>query len=121
MHQSTERREPGSGESPSSWTFLTNHAHVLLALLRNSDLRQRDIAALVGITEGAVQRILNELEAGGYLEIQRVGRRNHYEVKTDVPLRHPLDAGHTVGEVLHRLRPEHPNGHERPDDKQSAA
>lgn len=121
MHRSAERHEPGAGERPGSWTFLTNHAHVLLALLRNADLRQRDIAALVGITEGAVQRILNELEAGGYLQIQRVGRRNHYEVKTDIPLRHPLDAGHTIGEVLDRLLPELPGHTEQADNNQSAA
>lgn len=88
-----------------SWTFLTNHAHVLVALHRDPDLRQRDIARLVGITEGAVQRILNELEAGGYLSIERVGRRNHYDVNMSAGLRHSLDAGHTVGELLDRLGP----------------
>ena len=90
-------------ELGASWTFLTNHAHVLLALFRDPDLRQRDIAALVGITEGAVQRILNELESCGYLRIERVGRRNHYEVNGTAELRHPLDAGHTIGEILQRL------------------
>lgn len=100
-------------EGPGSWTFLTNHAHVLLALHRDPDLRQRDIARLVGITEGAVQRILNELEHTGYLSIERVGRRNHYEVKTNARLRHPLDAGHTVGEVLNSLRPESSDSREQ--------
>ena len=100
-------------EGPGSCTFLTNHAHVLLALHRDPDLRQRDIAGLVGITEGAVQRILNELEHTGYLSIERVGRRNHYEVNTDAKLRHPLDAGHTVGEVLNSLRPEAPASREQ--------
>lgn len=90
-------------EQHNSWTFFTNHAHVLLALFRDPDLRQRDIAALVGITEGAVQRILNELESCGYLSIERVGRRNHYEVNGAAGLRHPLDAGHTIGEILGRL------------------
>jgi DNA-binding transcriptional regulator LsrR (DeoR family) len=98
-------RGPSSRDEPGSWTFLTNHAHVLLALHRDPDLRQRDIAALVGITEGAVQRILNELESGGYLSIERIGRRNHYDVNTAAGLRHPLDAGHTVGELLDRLGP----------------
>lgn len=105
MPPQNERSEQGPAEGAGSWTFLTNHAHVLLALHRDPDLRQRDIAGLVGITEGAVQRILNELEHTGYLSIQRIGRRNHYEVKTDNELRHPLDAGHTVGEVLESLRP----------------
>jgi DNA-binding transcriptional regulator LsrR (DeoR family) len=90
------------------WTFLTNHAHVLLALFRDPDLRQRDIAALVGITEGAVQRILNELESCGYLRIERVGRRNHYEVNGAAGLRHPLDAGHTIGEILQGLGQRNP-------------
>lgn len=103
---------PGPAEGPGSWTFLTNHAHVLLALHRDPDLRQRDIATLVGITEGAVQRILNELEAGGYLVIERVGRRNHYDVNGDAGMRHPLDAGHTVGELLERLGPYEPQ-HDR--------
>ena len=105
--------ESGSGEGPGSWTFLTNHAHVLLALHRDPDLRQRDIAILVGITEGAVQRILNELESSGYLVIERVGRRNHYEVNLDAGLRHPLDAGHTVGELLERLGPAQPRRQQR--------
>ncbi len=105
MGEHINHHGPDSPEGLGSWTFLTNHAHVLLALHRDPDLRQRDIASLVGITEGAVQRILNELEHTGYLSIERVGRRNHYEVKTDAQLRHPLDAGHTVGEVLNSLRP----------------
>ena len=87
----------------SSWTFLTDHSHVLLALYRNPDLRQRDIAHLVGITEGAVQRILADLEAGGYLDIHRIGRRNHYRVHPELGLRHPLERDHTIGEVLERL------------------
>ena len=93
------------GPESASWTFLTNHAHALLALYRDPDLRQRDIAQLVGITEGAVHRILHDLEAGGYLSVERVGRRNHYEVNTDAQLRHPLDAGHSIGELLEQLAP----------------
>ncbi len=83
--------------------FLTNHGHVLLTLYRNPDLRQRDIGALVGITEGAVQRILHDLEDGGYVEVRKVGRRNHYEVHPEHSLRHPLEADHTVGELLGQL------------------
>jgi predicted transcriptional regulator len=86
------------------WTFLTNHAHVLLAVSRDPELRQRDISALVGITQGAVQRILRDLEDGGYLRRQRVGRRNRYEVIADRPLRHPVEQPHTVAEVLTALR-----------------
>ena len=86
-----------------SWTFLTNYAHVLIAIHRDSELRQRDIAHAVGITVGAVQKIINELERGGYLSHERVGRRNRYRVNPDLPLRHPLEESHTVGELLASL------------------
>lgn len=83
-----------------SWTFLTNHAHVLIAISRNPELRQREIADLVGITEGAVQRILHELEDDGYLARERVGRRNRYALIGGRPLRHALEAGHTIEELI---------------------
>ncbi|CAA9464855.1 MAG: FIG01042703: hypothetical protein [uncultured Solirubrobacteraceae bacterium] len=86
------------------WTFLTNHAHVLLCITRDPEARLRDIAQLVGITERAAQRIVAELEAGGYLTRKRDGRRNHYDVHADVPLRHPIERDHTVGEILAVLR-----------------
>ena len=87
------------------WTFLTNHAHVLIAISRDSELRQRDIADLVGITPGAVQRILHDLEEGGYVRRERIGRRNRYEVVDQLPLRHPLESDHTVHELLRSLEP----------------
>ena len=86
-----------------SWTFLTNHAHVLIAISRDPDLRQRDIAHAVGITVGAVQKIVHELEEGGYLERERIGRRNRYHLSADRPLRHPLEHSHTVGELIGTL------------------
>lgn len=88
-----------------TWTFLTNHAHVLLVIHRDPDLRQRDIARLVGVTEGAVQRILGELEEGGHLRRERQGRRNRYAVVYDSPLRHSLDAGRTVRDLLAAVDP----------------
>jgi DNA-binding Lrp family transcriptional regulator len=63
----------------------------------------RDIAASVGITERAAQRIIAELVDEGYLEIERAGRRNRYVVHPGVPLRHPLEAHHSVGELLGTL------------------
>jgi DNA-binding MarR family transcriptional regulator len=84
----------------SAWTIFTNHGHVLVAVSRDPDLRQREIADLVGITEGAVQRILHELEQAGYIRAERVGRRNRYMIVADQPLRHPLERDHTVGEIL---------------------
>ncbi|MEM7273196.1 MAG: winged helix-turn-helix domain-containing protein [Actinomycetota bacterium] len=88
-----------------NWTFLTNHGHVLLALYRDGDLRQRDIARLVGITEGAVHRILHDLNDCGYIDVERVGRRNHYRVNPSGSLRHPIEAGHCIGDLLERLAP----------------
>ena len=86
-----------------SWTFLTNHAHVLIAIARDPELRQRDIAHAVGITVGAVQKIINELERGGYLRHERVGRRNTYEVINTLPLRYPLESHRTIGDLLTTL------------------
>lgn len=89
----------------TSWTFLTNHGHVLLCLADDPGLRLRDLSARVGITERAAQRIVAELVAGGYLERTRVGRRNAYTVHLDRPLRHPLENRHTVGELLAQIKP----------------
>ena len=82
-----------------SWTFLTNHAHVLLCIARDADIRIRDIADRVGITERAAQRIVSDLVDEGYVERKRVGRRNEYVVNAEVPLRHPLSRDHEIGEV----------------------
>ena len=86
-----------------SWTFLTNHAHVLIAISRDPEARQRDIAYAVGITVGAVQRILGELEQEGYIRSERIGRRNRYHVIEDGPLRHPLEDQHTVRDLIATL------------------
>lgn len=85
------------------WTFLTNHAHVLIAIGRNPDLRQRDIAYAVGITVGAVGRIIHELEEGGYIQSERVGRRNRYHLIANQPLRHPLEEQRSVSELVDLL------------------
>lgn len=89
----------------STWTFLTNHAHVMLCLVSDPELRLRDLAARVGITERAAQRIVAELVEGGYIERARVGRRNSYTVHLERPLRHPLEQAHTVGELLAHITP----------------
>lgn len=86
-----------------SWTFLTNHAHVLIALSRDPDLRQKDIAYSVGITVGAVNRIVHELEEAGYLQSEKVGRRKHYEVVSDQPMRHPLEDQHSIADLITSL------------------
>ncbi len=89
----------------AGWTFLTNHAHVLLCLARDPEARMRDVADAVGITERAAQRIVADLEEGGYLTRTRDGRRNRYEIHPDVPLRHPVERDHDIGEILEVLRP----------------
>jgi len=83
-----------------SWTFLTNHAHVLNCIAEDPDTRLRDIAERVGITERGAQSIVSDLETEGYLTRIRVGRRNRYEVHPDLPLRHPIERDHQVGELL---------------------
>ncbi len=95
-------------ESTRNWTFLTNHGHVLLTLYRDPNLLQRQIADQVGITEGRVHGILSDLHEGGYIHIERRGRRNHYVVDTSLSLRHPVEAGHSVGELLAQLADELP-------------
>ena len=82
------------------WTFLSNHGHVLVCLHRTPDARLRDVAEQVGITERAAQQIVADLEAAGYLERSRVGRRNRYAVHVTGRLRHPLEAGVRVGDLL---------------------
>ena len=72
----------------TSWTYLTNHSHVLICLAQDSEMRLRDVALKVGITERAVQRIVAELEEGGVLTRIRDGRRNHYEINREARLRH---------------------------------
>jgi DNA-binding MarR family transcriptional regulator len=88
------------------WTFLTNHLRVLACLDRDPQLRIRDLADLIGITERATVQILSQLEAAGYLTKTRVGRRNHYTVHGELPLRDPLHNGRQVGEVLRAIEPE---------------
>ena len=88
---------------PASWTFLTNHTHVLLCLYRQPDQRLRDVALAVGITERMVQRIVAELVEAGYLHIQKEGRCNRYTVTSHLQLRHPLEMQHTIGELLNVL------------------
>ena len=85
---------------PSGWTFLSNHTHVLVCLAANGEQTLREVAAQVGVTERAVQRIVAELEDGGVLERERNGRRNAYRINQDVPLRHALEAHCRVGDLL---------------------
>jgi DNA-binding Lrp family transcriptional regulator len=82
------------------WTFLSNHAHVLVCLALDRNARLRDVATSVGITERAVQKIVSDLEEAGVILRERNGRRNSYRLNVAVPLRHPLEAHRTVGTLL---------------------
>lgn len=90
--------------SPSStsrpWTLLTSHGRVLLVIAQNPDFRLRDIADAAGITERSTQTIVTDLEEAGYIEREKVGRRNSYRLHPEMPFRHPAESGHTVGELL---------------------
>ena len=85
------------------WDFLTNHAHVLTCVANDPGIRLRDIADAVGITERAAHRILSELVEEGYVLRERQGRRNHYQVVPELPLRHPLVQEREVGDLLEVL------------------
>ena len=93
---------PGGVERPG-WTFLTNHGHVMVCIANDAEVRTRDIAQQVGITERAAQAIVSDLVDAGYLTRTRVGRRNHYDINPDRPLRHPLERTHPIGELLQLL------------------
>jgi DNA-binding MarR family transcriptional regulator len=83
-----------------TWRFLSNHTQVLLCLSSDPNARFRDIAESVGITERAAQRIVADLIETGYVERERVGRRNRYRIRTDTAMRHPAQHGHEIGELL---------------------
>jgi len=93
------------GVDEGNWTFLTNHTHVLICLTRDPQLRLRDLADEVGITERAVQGIVKDLEAAGCITRHREGRRNRYDVVFDRPMRHRVERHHKVGDLLAALAP----------------
>ena len=88
-----------------NWTFLSNHTHVLHCIFLCPDIRIRYIADKVLIAERAVQRIVVDLERGGYLKRERVGRQNHYRLTPGLHLRHPLEHHVQVGRLLTVLQP----------------
>jgi DNA-binding IclR family transcriptional regulator len=90
-------------QQPATWTFLTNHAQVLLCLAETPDIRLRDVAERVGITERAAQRILADLVESGYVRSTRVGRRNHYTVNRGHAMRHSAQLGYEIGVLLEAL------------------
>lgn len=91
------------GASQRTWTFLTKHAHTLICIAQDPGVRIQDIANQVGITLRTAQAIVGDLVAEGYVTRRRVGRRNEYEVHPQLPLRHPLEQDHAVGDLLAAL------------------
>src|SRR5690348_4586645 len=94
-----------SNTSQKPWTFLTNHAQVLLCLADDPEIRLRDVATRVGITERATQRIVSDLAQAGYVQTTRIGRRNRYTVDRKHAMRHKAQLGHDIGSLLKALRP----------------
>jgi DNA-binding MarR family transcriptional regulator len=105
-HPTSRLRRPAKAPAPPTvgWTFLSNHAHVLLCLTAEAAPRLRDVAARVSITERAVQKIVLDLEREGILERRRDGRRNAYVFDLDRPLRHPIEAHRSVRALLDLVR-----------------
>ena len=83
----------------TEWKFLTNHAHVLLCVAHEPQIRLREIAEAVGITERAAHRIIAELEDGGYISRERRGRRNLYRFHSDAVMSHPNIRNSMLGEL----------------------
>lgn len=98
---SAPRKKSTKADTASSrWTFLTNHTHVLAIIHEHPDKILREVAVEVGITERAVQGIVQDLEDAGYITRERVGRRNHYKVNKTKKLRHPIESHRKIGELL---------------------
>jgi predicted HTH transcriptional regulator len=94
----------GNGQKP--WRFVTNHTQVLLAIASDPDIRTREIAEVVGITERAAQRIVADLVESGHVESTRVGRRSHYTIHRDVLMRHPAQFDMEIGVLIDLLKPD---------------
>ena len=93
-------RKASPDPAPRTWTFLSNHAHVLILVSQEPEIRLRDIATTVGITERAATCIINDLEESGYVTRTKDGRRNRYTVHRNRKFRHPQEAGHSIDELL---------------------
>jgi hypothetical protein len=87
----------------NGWSFLTNHARVLLCIAADPGARLRDVAATVGVTERRAHAIVTDLVDAGYVVKARDGRRNRYEIQTDLPLRDPVNRERTIGDLLDLL------------------
>jgi len=93
-----------SREQNKPWTFVTSHTQVLLCIAHDPEVRLRDIAVRVGITERAAQHIVADLIESGYVDRTRVGRRNRYSINPTVEMRHQLQRGLEIGPLLELLQ-----------------
>ena len=102
-----ESRSPSllcvSPDEAPTWSFLTNHARVLVCIAQDPEIRLRELGERVGITERAAHRIVGDLAAAGYLARERRGRRNHYMIETDLPVPDPLARAQKIGDLLEVL------------------
>lgn len=87
-------------KTEKNWTFLSNHGHVMIQLNQNPEMKVKDLAERVGITERRTQTILAELEAAGYISVTRNGRRNTYKVNQNLKFRHPSESNKSIGLLL---------------------
>jgi predicted transcriptional regulator len=94
------RKEGFMASERSTWTFLTNHSHVLFCLAVNPSLTMKDIAKKVGITERAVQKIVADLRDENYIILNREGRCNRYHIQWEQHLKHPIESHRTVRDLI---------------------
>jgi DNA-binding IclR family transcriptional regulator len=97
-------------DSAPNWTFLTNHAQVLVCIADDPGVRLREIGQRVGITERAAHRIVGELAAAGYITRQRNGRRNQYTIDAHLPVYDSIARERNVGQLLEILTTPHEYG-----------
>lgn len=86
-----------------SWTFLSHHAHILIALDRDPDLTIDRLAEILGLTSRSVVNVLNDLVGDGYLSKSKDGRNNHYTINRNAALRHETSQGRNVGDLIESL------------------
>ncbi|WP_315853685.1 helix-turn-helix transcriptional regulator [Rubripirellula tenax] len=113
--KSSRSDAPKPKEASHRWTFLTNHAHVLVVLHADPEMVLREVAARVRITERAVQRIVQDLEEEGFIRREKVGRQNRYEVLVDKSLRHPIESHRQIGELLDLIGKNHADENRKSD------
>lgn len=96
-----------SQDTSPSWSFLTNHARVLVCIAHDPGVRLREIGEAVGITERAAHRIVAELADAGYISRRRKGRRNHYRIRSHLPVPDPVAQEQKIGDLLTILAAQH--------------